>query len=135
MLRTLLKFCIVAWVTLTLLGSSVGCGFLDELLPTSSEIEEGTVPSESSSSSSSSAGSLNTPYPAPTTGVSAPEIQSPSPGADVLETSPVLVVANSATGDSFPLTYSFEVATDDTFQTVVATEAGISQGDGRFAVL
>ena len=130
MMRTLLKFCIVAWVTLTLLGLSVGCGFLDELLPTSSEIEEGTVTSESSSSSTSSAGSPSTPYPAPTTGVSAPEIQSPSPGTDVLETSPTLVVANSATGDSFPVTYSFEVATDDTFQTVIATEAGISQGEG-----
>lgn len=133
MTRTLLRFSIVAWFAFVLLGSSISCGFLDELLPTSSNIDNGTEPSEgpSSSSSSSTGSSPNTTYPSGMTGVSAPEIKSPSSGSEITETNPTLVVTNSATGDKFPLTYAFYVAKDENFEQMVAMVEGVDEGPGE----
>lgn len=61
--------------------------------------------------------------------LTAPTIQSPSPGASVDTAQPTLTVGNARGGAGNP-TYRFEVATSADFTDTVAAEEGIAQGTG-----
>lgn len=100
------------------------CGFFDEGLPTTETPEPGTTTSIVSSWSPS----VPTPYPSPTTGITAPGVNSPSAGSELTELQPTLVVSNAATEDAVTLTYLFEVANDSSFSDIVASIADITQG-------
>jgi hypothetical protein len=69
--------------------------------------------------------------------ISAPVLLEPSQGFKFKESEqPIkLVVQNATTTGVRPLTYSFEVATDNTFATKLFSRAGIAPGDGKTSVV
>jgi hypothetical protein len=110
--------------------SLVGCSLFEDLLPTGPEDEQ--PPSETTTTVPGTGNAVLTPYPTPTSGVAAPEVRSPAAGSEVTGARPTLVVNNSETGDSYPLTYSFEVALDESFENIVTSAYGVDQGgNGR----
>jgi hypothetical protein len=117
-------------VLVSLLGilafSLTGCDLFDDLLPTGPE--EDQPPSGATTTVPGTGNSVLTPYPNPTTGVVAPEVASPASGSEVTGSRPTLVVNNSESGDSQPLTYTFEVALDEGFDNIVASAFGVEQG-------
>jgi hypothetical protein len=68
--------------------------------------------------------------------ISAPKPVEPVQGIKVKESQqPIkLVVENATTNGQRPITYSFEVATDATFQTKMYARGGVPPGDGRTSV-
>jgi hypothetical protein len=69
---------------------------------------------------------------APSVTISAPSLVTPATGAQLADgTQPVtLVVANATSTGKNPLTYTFDVATDDQFTAKVYTKSGVAQGTG-----
>jgi hypothetical protein len=64
--------------------------------------------------------------------ITAPTIVEPANASTVTvgQVATMLVVGNSTSSASQPLTYSFEIATDPSFSTVIFSRAGVPQGDG-----
>jgi len=69
--------------------------------------------------------------------ISSPVLLEPSQGFKFKESEqPIkLVVQNATTTGVRPLTYSFEVASDNTFSTKVFSRAGVAPGDGKTSVV
>jgi len=66
----------------------------------------------------------------PSVTISAPAAVSPAAGSQLSDAQPVLTVSNvSVSGGSTP-SYSFQVATDSNFSTLVASAEGVGQGTG-----
>ncbi len=76
--------------------------------------------------------STASPYPKPTSGVTAPALFSPTSGSEVTQSQPTLVVSNSTTDDVPSLVYIFQIAQDAEFTEIVSLADGIVQGgNGR----
>ena len=93
-------------------------------------LEEGSSPT---SSTPPEVGS-NEGQPAPTAppaapGTAPPTIVSPEPGEEVSSQSPTLTVKNATTMEGTP-TYTFQVATDRSFNDIAVREGGVLQGSG-----
>jgi hypothetical protein len=100
------------------------CGSLD-----SPELPVTGTPSISSPSGTATpGGSASPPAGARQNGVSAPTIIGPLPGETFSDPQPTLTVRNASSDDGAPLSYQFQVATDDGFRAVVAQVSGVAEG-------
>ena len=93
-------------------------------------LEEGSSPTSSTSVGGSSAGPTAPPA---SPGTTPPTIVSPDGGEEVANQSPTLTIKNATTTDG-PPTYTFQVATDSSFNEIVAREKDVPEGsDGQTA--
>jgi hypothetical protein len=67
----------------------------------------------------------------PTVTITAPGIVSPTSGSQVGETRPTLTVSNATASNGATPTYTFQVASDSSFNTMIVQQGGISQGSGQ----
>ena len=63
--------------------------------------------------------------------ISAPNIVSPTSGSQVGETQPTLTVSNATVSTGSTATYTFQVALDEAFASMVVQQAGVAQGSGQ----
>jgi len=93
-------------------------------------LEEGSSPTSSTPPEvGSSEGQPAPTAPPAAPGTTPPTIVSPEPGEEVSSQSPTLTVKNATTTEGTP-TYTFQVATDRSFNDIVAREGGVREGSG-----
>ena len=63
--------------------------------------------------------------------ITAPGIVEPNAPSPIADTQPTLVVTNASVSNGSIPTYTFQVATDSGFGSIVAQQSGISQGSGQ----
>jgi hypothetical protein len=67
----------------------------------------------------------------PSVTVTAPGIVGPSGGTNIAESQPTLRVTNATASDGSSPTYTFQVATDSGFSSIVAQQSGVGQGSAE----
>ena len=63
--------------------------------------------------------------------LTAPGLVEPAPGTAVGTNQPTLIVSNANVSNGSTPTYTFQVATDAGFATIVAQQSGVAQGNGQ----